>query len=201
MKIRKLFQVNSAHVVRNCYSNRCKYSLHAHTADIEVFFEADQVDRAGMITDFGITKNILKPFLQLHQDAVLMWNKDSKKYRDFIKSKTDNWIELSFTPSAELLAAYFYLYLENMFSRIQFKNKEDKNIKLTAVRYHETRTGWAEANNIDMFSLLMDQKIVLMLDKMGPVPRKKLDYIEDVLGYNIAGDQPIEIEAPEQQVR
>ena len=201
MEIRKQFKVNSAHIVRNCYSNRCKYSLHAHTAEIEAFFIANKVDRAGMVMDFGITKNIFKPFLQLHHDAVLLWNKDSESYRNFIKSKTDNWIELSFTPSAELLSAYIYLYLNNMLDRVQYKNKEDKDLSLKSIRYHETRTGWAESNNIDMLSILMDQKIVLMLDKMGPVPRKKLDYIENNLGYSITGDKPIIINEPEQQVK
>jgi len=200
MVIRKLFKVNNTHIVRNCYSDRCKYSLHAHTADIEVFLEGQKLDNAGMLLDFGITKKVFKPFLDIHDNAVLIWKYDNKEYKDFIKSKTDNWIELSFTPSAELLAAYFQLHFDSFLDRIKLKNDEDHNLSIIKTRYHETRTGWAEANNIDVLSLLTDQKQVLMIDKVGDVVSAKIDEFEKNTGVLLFGDKEIEIEAPEIQV-
>jgi len=200
MLIRKAFTLNNAHVVRNCYSNRCKFSLHAHTAVIETFIQGSKVDNAGMLMDFGIAKIVLKPFLELHQDAVLLWMHDSKKYKDFIKSKTDNWIELTFTPSAELLAAYFQFYFNSLIGRIELKNNEDENIEIIKTRYHETRSGWAEADSTDVMDLIVDQKWPLTINSMGPAVISKLKKIEKELKTELFGDSKIEIETPIQQV-
>ena len=200
MVIRKLFKVNNTHIVRNCYSDRCKYSLHAHTAVIEVFFEGQKVDNAGMLLDFGITKKILKPFIEIHNNAVLIWKRDDENYKNFIKSKTDNWIELSFTPSAELLAAYFQLHFTGFLERVKLKNNEDQKLSLVKTRYHETRTGWAEANSIDVLSLLTDQKQVLLLDSVGETVKAKIEEFEKNTGAPFFGDKEIEINAPELQV-
>ena len=201
MIIRKMYTLNNAHVVRNCYSNRCKYSLHAHTAIIETFYSGINVDNAGMLMDFGLGKITMKPFIELHQDAVLMWKEDSKSYKDFIKSKTDNWIELTFTPSAELLAAYFHLNLNSLLDRIQFANNEDNNIELIKTRYHETRTGYAEANQDDINSLLIDQKWILMNNQLGPAVIEKLKMIDTELGVPLFSDKPIIIDTPDQQIK
>jgi len=201
MIIRKLFKLNNAHIVRNCYSERCKYSLHAHTADLEVFFEAMQLDNAGMVMDFGVTKNVFKPFLKMHENACLFWKNDSSEYKDFIKSKTDNWIELTFSPSAEQLSAYFYVYFNSFLSRLKLANNEDPEIKLHKVRYHETRTGWAESNNVDLISIMIDQKRILMINEMSPVVKQKLEKINEELGFNLLGESEIKVEAPTLQVR
>ncbi|HCN16273.1 MAG TPA: 6-carboxytetrahydropterin synthase QueD, partial [Moraxellaceae bacterium] len=34
MRIRKLFKFENAHIVRNCSSDRCKYSIHGHSYQI-----------------------------------------------------------------------------------------------------------------------------------------------------------------------
>jgi len=200
MLIRKAFTLNNAHVVRNCYSNRCKYSLHAHTAVIETFIQGNKVDNAGMLMDFGVAKIVLKPFLELHQDAVLLWMHDSKTYKDFVKSKTDSWIELTFTPSAELLSAYFQFYFSSLLSRVKLNNNEDTNIEILKTRYHETRSGWAESDSTDVMDLMLDQKWPLTINAMGPDVINKLKSIENKTNFELFGDKTIEIDAPTQQV-
>ena len=200
MVIRKLFKVNNTHIVRNCYSDRCKYSLHAHTAVIEVFLEGQKLDNAGMLLDFGITKKVFKPFIEIHDNAVLMWDRDNSEYKDFIKSKTDNWIELSFTPSAEMLAAYFQLHFSTFLERVKLKNGEDQELNIAKTRYHETRTGWAEADNADTLGLLADQKQMLIINKVGSAVIAKMDEFKKNTGVPLLGDKEIEIDAPELQV-
>jgi len=201
MIIRKQYTLNNAHIVRNCYSDRCKYSLHAHTAIIETFYSSNKVDNAGMLMDFGLGKVTMKPFVELHQNAVLMWKEDSEAYKDFVKSKTDNWIELTFTPSAELLAAYFQLNFSTLLDRIQFANNEDESITLIKTRYHETRTGFAEADQADLAGLLIDQKWILMNNQLGPAVIEKLKKIDNELGVPLFSDKPIVVEAPKQQIK
>jgi len=201
MMIRKQFTVNNTHIVRNCYSERCKYSLHAHTAVIETFFEGRKLDNAGMLMDFGITKNILKPFISMFQDTVVIWKYDTDIYKKFVKQYTDNWVEIYFTPSAELLSAFFKLHLSNIIRRVQFANNEDPELKLIKTRYHETRTGWAAADDNDAFDLITDQKWNLSLigASMGSVFKERYEQFENDIGAY--SDKPIIIEAPKQQVK
>ena len=200
MEIRKLFKLNNVHIVRNCYSERCKHSLHAHTAEIEVFLKGIKVDNAGMIMDFGVTKTVFKPFLDIHQNAVLIWKYDSDEYKDFVKSKTDNWIELAFTPSAELLAAYFQLKFSSFLNRLELANNEDPNITISKTRYHETRTGYAEATGEDVFDLMVDQRWALIAETFGPIPSKKLSDFYNKNGFYLLSDNPIPVPKPEHQV-
>ena len=56
IEIRKEFTFNNAHIVRNCSSDRCKYTAHAHTYRVEVFLKSDKLDNGYMAVDFGLLK-------------------------------------------------------------------------------------------------------------------------------------------------
>ena len=62
MVIRKLYRIESAHIVRNAYSERCSHSYHGHSGVIEVFLKSDGLDNAGMIYDFGALKQHVGAF-------------------------------------------------------------------------------------------------------------------------------------------
>ena len=157
-KIRKSFKITNSHIVRNCYSERCKYSLHTHTAIVECFWEAKALDRAGMVADFGLLSRHIKPIMKMFDEAVFIWRFDNREYRNFIKSTTDKWIEVPFTPSAEVLASMFSYVLNNMTSKMIakgfFQNGEDTSIRYDKTIYHETRSGYAEADPGDAMWLL-----------------------------------------------
>ena len=63
MIITKLFNVESAHIVRNCTSHRCSHSIHGHSAKIELSLESNQLDNAGMVYDFGLMKGTIKELI------------------------------------------------------------------------------------------------------------------------------------------
>ena len=44
IEIRKEFTFNNIHIVRNCTSERCKKSAHAHTYHVEVFLTSNKLD-------------------------------------------------------------------------------------------------------------------------------------------------------------
>ena len=46
MIIRKEFRVESAHIVRNCTSERCSHSIPGHSAVIKVFLEGNKPENA-----------------------------------------------------------------------------------------------------------------------------------------------------------
>lgn len=149
MKIRKEFRVESAHIVRNCTSHRCSHSIHGHSAVIEVFLEGNKLDNAHMLYDFGLMKGTVKEFIDSMDHCYILCNKDSDEFKDFIKNSCDRWIELPFNPSAEMLSVFIFKFIQRIFDYTDTSNGEGV-INVSSVRYHETTTGYAECNQVDV---------------------------------------------------
>jgi len=152
MKIRKEFRVESAHIVRNCTSERCSHSIHGHSAVIEVFLESRSLDNAQMVYDFGLMKGTIKQLVDSMDHCYLLCDKDSDEFKSFIKSSCDRYIVLPFNPSAEMLSVFIHRYISNILSHTVSNNGES-TITVSGVRYHETTTGWAESDAADVISL------------------------------------------------
>jgi 6-pyruvoyltetrahydropterin/6-carboxytetrahydropterin synthase len=152
MIIRKKYEVESAHIVRNCTSNRCSHSIHGHSAVIEVFLESTHLDNAQMVYDFGLMKGTIKQFIDSMDHCYLLCSHDDEKFRNFIKETCDRWIELPFNPSAEMLSVFIFNFVRKILECTQTNNGEG-NIQVKSVRYHETTTGYAECdiNDWDRF--------------------------------------------------
>jgi len=70
MRIRKLFKFENAHIVRNCSSDRCKYSIHGHSYQIELILEAHRLDHGQMVYDFGLLKSSIKDIIDSFDHAI-----------------------------------------------------------------------------------------------------------------------------------
>ena len=149
MLITKIFNVESAHIVRNCTSERCSHSIHGHSAVIEVTFEADGLDNAQMVMDFGLMKNEIKSFIDSMDHCYLLCDRDTDEFRKFIKESCDRWIELPFNPSAEMLSMFIYYGITKILESIRFSNGE-KKVSVYSVKYHETKSGSATCFRDDM---------------------------------------------------
>lgn len=152
MKIRKKFRVESSHIVRNCSSDRCSNSVHGHSAIIEIVLESRTLDNAGMVYDFGLLKGSVKQWIDSMDHCHLIWNEDQDEYKDFFKRMNKRWIQLPFNPSAEMLSVFIFKYVQQILNHHSKRNGEG-DIKVAAVRYHETETGWAECDAIDVENL------------------------------------------------
>lgn len=160
MKIRKKFNVESAHIVRNCSSDRCSHSIHGHSAIIEVLFSTktflneepneirDILDNGQMIMDFGLMKGSIKNFIDTMDHTYLLATGESKEYKKFIKENCERWIELPFNPTAEMLSCWILHEIDKILIATQFNNGESQ-FSADSVRYHETATGYAEADEND----------------------------------------------------
>lgn len=148
MIIRKLFKVENSHIVRNCTSNRCSHSVHGHSAVIEIFLECNKLDNAGMVYDFGLLKSTIKDFIDSSDHCHFICMFDKKDYVNFFKDNNDRWITLPFNPSAEMLTLFYFHYI-NLILQNTIKVNGEGDIKLKAIRYHETSTGYAECDYTD----------------------------------------------------
>jgi 6-pyruvoyltetrahydropterin/6-carboxytetrahydropterin synthase len=143
MEIRKQFRFNGMHIVRNCSSERCKMSIHAHTYVVEVFLSADGLDNGMMCVDFGLLKGTMKDFISSFDKSFSVWNKESTDFKDFVSSTQSRIVTMPVSPSAE---AYSYMLLKCISAIVQnteFNNGE-QNPTVQAVRVHETTSGYAE---------------------------------------------------------
>lgn len=152
MRIRKEFRVESAHIVRNCTSHRCSHSIHGHSAVIELIFEGNKLDNAGMLYDFGLMKGSIKEFVDSMDHCYILCSKDDKEFKEFIKSSCDRYIEVPFNPSAECLAMFIQYWVNHIIKHTVMANGEGQ-FECVGVKYHETTTGYAESSLEDLISL------------------------------------------------
>jgi len=154
MIIRKKYTFNNGHIVRNCSSERCKFSIHAHTYSVEFFFTSNGLDNGSMVIDFGLLKNNIKKLINCFNNTFLIWNRD--KYLLEYKDYFDRYIIVPFSPSAEELSRFFLFMGDKILNNTNFNNGE-KCPRLIRVRVDETKSGYALADLTDRISYTKDQ--------------------------------------------
>jgi len=149
MIIRKQYKTEGAHIVRNCSSDRCKYSIHGHSSIIEVFLTSNKLDNGQMIYDFGLMKGTIKDFIDSFDHSISIWSKDHIQYKKAMRDQSARWVEMPMSPSAEVYSLMFLFVIDKILKNTKFNNGEGK-VKVSSVRYHETATGYAEAFQKDL---------------------------------------------------
>lgn len=193
MIITKLFEVESAHIVRNCTSERCSHSIHGHSAKIEVSFECETLDNAQMVYDFGLMKGSIKQFIDSMDHCYLLCDKDKDELKAFITNECDRFIILPFNPSAEMLSLYLLRNIQNILDLTRKANGEG-NIHVHSVRYWETRTGSATATPTDINNIWKPEYDIIQYSE-GVVK----DWNSDLLNA-LTNDEPIQNPVIEQQI-
>lgn len=148
MTIRKLYRIESAHIVRNAVSDRCSHSYHGHGGVIEVFFKSKGLDKAGMVYDFGAFKKTIGSFIDMFDHSVHLWKDDDEKSINFFKEANRRWIILPCNPTAENYAVLLRDCINDILANSCFNNGE-QGVWCSGVRYHETATGYAESDGDD----------------------------------------------------
>lgn len=148
MVIRKLYRIESAHIVRNAISERCSHSYHGHSGVIEVFFKANHLDKAGMVYDFGAMKKTIGSFIDMFDHSIHLWEQDNIANIHFFTQENNRYIILPCNPTAENYCLLFRDCINEILKHSNFTNGEDK-VYCSGVRYHETSTGYAESEEND----------------------------------------------------
>lgn len=146
IEIRKEFTFNNAHIVRNCSSDRCKYTAHAHTYRVEVFLKSDKLDNGYMAVDFGLLKGTMKSLIKMFDNTYSLWCRENQDYKDFVYKNFERVIELPFSPSAEEYSIFFFKVLTWLIQNTKFNNGEGI-VKISKIIVHETKSGYSIAND------------------------------------------------------
>lgn len=156
MKIRKLYRIESAHIVVDAVSKRCSHSTHGHSGVIEVFLKSNHLDRAGMIYDFGAFKKTIGSFIDMFDHSTHLWKRDEEKRINFFKEMNERWIVLPCNPTAENYCLLFKDCINQILNKSNYNNQEGF-VYCSGVRYHETTTGYAESDENDKVTFFLDQ--------------------------------------------
>lgn len=143
MIIRKKFRFEGAHIVRNCTSQRCRENIHGHSYEVEVFLKSDHLDNGFMVMDFVLLHNVGE-FIHSFDHAFTLWDKEIDDVKEAIYRINVRVAEIPVSPSAEGYALLFFFVINHIIASAKLVNGE-KNVKLHAVRVHETQSGYAEA--------------------------------------------------------
>jgi len=148
MIIRKKFRFEGAHIVRNCTSQRCRENIHGHSYEVEVFLKSDQLDNGFMVMDFVLLNNVAE-FIHSFDHSYTLWDKEDDTVKEAIYRINTRVAEIPVSPTAEGYALLFFFVADRIISKARLVNGEG-NVKLHAVRVHETQSGYAEASAEDL---------------------------------------------------
>ncbi len=168
MIIRKLYRFEASHIVRNCSSDRCKYSVHGHSFRCELLLTADRLDRGQMVYDFGLLKGGVKDFLDGFDHAALFWDKEAPVYVKAMKENSKRWVSLPVSPTAEQLSRVIFVAVSAILENTEKVNGDD-TARVHSVILHETETGYAQCFRSDAYD-----------SALGRIDLKKLVFSDEV---------------------
>jgi len=148
MIIRKKFRFEGAHIVRNCTSQRCRENIHGHSYEVEVFIKSDQLDNGFMVIDFVLLNHVAE-FIHSFDHSYTLWDQEADEVKEAMYRINTRVAEIPVSPSAEGYALLFFFVIDRIISNIKLMNGEG-NVRLNAVRVHETLSGYAEASTEDL---------------------------------------------------
>jgi 6-pyruvoyltetrahydropterin/6-carboxytetrahydropterin synthase len=177
MIIRKLFKFEASHIVRNCYTERCKKNVHGHSYKVEVFLESKYLDNADMVMDFALLKEGVKELIDAFDHSWIGWTDDDPDYLEDMMKWSERCVIMSMNPSAEAMALTFLYWIGVIIDRMTFTNGEG-DIKVRSVRVHETDTGYAEAGSGELGYYDINKFIMFFTYEI----HNNWKYLNDILG-------------------
>lgn len=169
MEITKIFTFEGSHIVRNCTSDRCSHSVHGHSYKVEVTFEANWLDNAQMVYDFGLMKSTIKEFIDSMDHCHIICSNDSEEYIKFFQNHNDRWIMVPFNPSAEMLSIFIMRMVQFIMEHTKTNNGEDPNLIVKNVTVWETATGRAKCSQSDIDNIWTDLWILQLCFSEGVI--------------------------------
>lgn len=165
MKIGRLYSFEAAHVVRDCSTKRCKYSIHGHSYKAQIILGAKGLDGAGMIYDFGLMKREIGLIIDCFDHTTILFSGDDESYKNMIKTHSTRWIELPFNASCEQIARVLFAFISRCLELTKMKNGEN-NVFLDSIKLNETAKGWALFEKDDLSAFPVDLATIITSEQV-----------------------------------
>lgn len=153
MLIRRIFKAETAHIVRNAYTERCQKSIHGHSYEYELFLSATELDNAGMVTDFTFVKKYFNSLFDSFDHASILMTNEKEEIKDCFLKNFERVVIADWNSTAELQSRFFTIisyYIIAYLNTYKLWENGERNVRVKSVRVHETKTGYAECTADDL---------------------------------------------------
>ncbi len=139
IRVTKNFEFESAHALHN-YDGLCR-NIHGHTYKLSVTIigepcKDENSTKKGMVLDFGLLKNIVKPnIVDKFDHSILLSNREDTEYFEKENMLFKRLHIVDFQPTAENMVIHFAEIIKPLLP---------ENIKLHRIKLHETTNSFAE---------------------------------------------------------
>ncbi len=127
-RITKMIDFCYGHRLLN-YEGKCRY-LHGHNGRIEVDIEAKELDRLGMVLDFGVVKDVVRTWVDNNLDHRMLLCKHDP-YVPLLKAQGEPLFLMDENPTAENIA------------KVIFQQASQSGLKISELRLWETPSSFA----------------------------------------------------------
>lgn len=140
-EIIKTFKTETAHIVREAVSERCKFNVHGHSYVWEVGIKGP-VKPNGMVLDFKELQPI-KDLIDKFDHAMVLWADDDSNFIKFFLDNCKRVLIMKKNTTAENMASLVYNFVT------EWLEVYHPDCSCVAVKVHETVTGCAKASSSD----------------------------------------------------
>lgn len=127
----KLFKFEAAHRLRD-HPGACA-NIHGHSYRVAVTVEAPNLNQDGMVVDFGVIKEVVRPLIEKMDHSMIVDSNDSDNP---IKNMDSKIFVMDGNPTAEKMALLIGLKIRNEISGY--------GVNVYSVRVWETETSFVE---------------------------------------------------------
>ena len=148
-RIAKEFHFCAGHRLESAYTEPC-LRWHGHNYRVQVVFRCLDLNKDGMIVDFGKIKDHVKGMINGFDHSLLV-AKHSQIAEFMLPEECDTGIRvLGCNPTAENIARIFYMAVREVLHKILDEDREKsvagypRTVFVDSVKIWETPTSWAE---------------------------------------------------------
>lgn len=140
--IEKIMKSETAHIVKNAASTRCRFSVHGHSYIWEIGLKGNINPDTGMVLDFKELKPI-KDFVDDFDHATVFAAEEDAEVIEFFYSKFERVLVMKKNCTAENMARALFKVATS------FIQQQSGSIEVAYARVRETATGAAVAYECD----------------------------------------------------
>lgn len=142
--VSKEFKFCSAHQLSDAYTTLCHETIHGHNYKIAVELRGGELDKTGMVVDFGKISKMFKSYIDKTLDhSLMMPKKIFDRYPDYFKIlriHNERLLVTTENPTAENIAKMLY----DKFSEILEETYGVEEVTICRIKVWETETSFAE---------------------------------------------------------
>lgn len=161
--INKSFYTETAHIVRDAVSQRCKYNIHGHSYKWVVHVGGFDLNNAGMVMDFKELRPI-RELIDKFDHSCVFWSKQKGHILDFFTTNFKRTIIMKYNPTAQNMAKLMFRASQQLIEK--YNNEHNTQLFIQKVEVWETKDSCATAiENQDYEGLSVSDLVTLHLDE------------------------------------